>query len=385
MSLEDLRRNWDRFAETDPYWAIYSVPEMRGGKWDVAEFFRTGEREIGQILEHARTLGLPLRRRAALDFGCGAGRLTQALGDRFETATGVDVSPAMIRLAEGHNRHGARCRYVVNGAERLPMIADRSMDFVYASIVLQHMEPRLQRGYVAELVRVLAPGGLLVFQVPSEPAPRAVASAVPEGTPLPERAFRAALRVVDPPARAPAGAPVALRVRVRNESDVPWPGSAEAGRRQVAVGNHWRSDGGHATVHDDARAPLAAALGPGEEVEVTLGARAPGSPGRWRLEVDVVQEHVDWFVARGSPVVSLEIEVVRPPPAAAHEAPVVAAVAEPRWEHHCAHVTEVVACLRSIGAEIVQIHDDRSCGPEWISYRYWVTKDAPPGTPLLDL
>ena len=58
---------------------------------------------------------------------------------------------------------------------------------------------------------------------------------------------------------------------------------------------------------------------------------------------------------------------------------------EPRWEHHCAHVTEVVACLRSIGAEIVQIHDDRSCGPEWISYRYWVTKEAPPGTPLLDL
>ena len=44
-----------------------------------------------------------------------------------------------------------------------------SFAFVYSSIVLQHLEPRYQKRYLSEFIRVLAPGGLLVFQLPSEP------------------------------------------------------------------------------------------------------------------------------------------------------------------------------------------------------------------------
>ncbi|MGB2888943.1 MAG: class I SAM-dependent methyltransferase, partial [Candidatus Acidiferrales bacterium] len=43
-------------------------------------------------------------------------------------------------------------------------------DFIYSSFTLQHMAPRYAKGYLREFMRVLAPGGVLVFNLPSEPA-----------------------------------------------------------------------------------------------------------------------------------------------------------------------------------------------------------------------
>jgi SAM-dependent methyltransferase len=49
-------------------------------------------------------------------------------------------------------------------AERL-LLAEESFAFVYSNIVLQHMPRRLAVGYLREFVRVLEPGGVLVFGV----------------------------------------------------------------------------------------------------------------------------------------------------------------------------------------------------------------------------
>ncbi len=38
MQFKELQRNWDEFGKTDPLWAILSVPELKGNKWDVEEF-----------------------------------------------------------------------------------------------------------------------------------------------------------------------------------------------------------------------------------------------------------------------------------------------------------------------------------------------------------
>ena len=88
----------------------------------------------------------------------------------------------MIELARLHDRTG-RCRFVLNETDRLPGIASGTFDFVYSNIVLQHVEPRFTRRYLAEFVRVLRPGGLLVFQLPAElvpVAPRGYKALVPE-------------------------------------------------------------------------------------------------------------------------------------------------------------------------------------------------------------
>jgi SAM-dependent methyltransferase len=148
-------------------WAILVHPEKTGRRWDPDEFFTTGVHEIASVMGRLDRWGLPVSRRRALDFGCGVGRLTQPLADHFEEVRGVDISPVMLEQARHFNRHGDRCQYVWNNQSDLRMFADRSMDLIYSKITLQHIRPRRVRAYLKEFLRVLAPGGLLLFQLPS--------------------------------------------------------------------------------------------------------------------------------------------------------------------------------------------------------------------------
>ena len=126
--------------------------------------FATGEIEVATVMGCLGEVGcVPDGVGAALDFGCGVGRLTQAMARRFAASVGVDISEEMVRKAETLNRY-AHCSYVTSVAERLPF-ADESFVFVYSNIVLQHMPRRLAVGYLREFVRVLEPGGVLVFGV----------------------------------------------------------------------------------------------------------------------------------------------------------------------------------------------------------------------------
>src|SRR5437867_2168868 len=95
MSIRRVRTQWEDLARTDPLWAILSDPAKRGNRWDEQQFFHTGEEEIREVLRHIGSLGLRLRHARALDFGCGVGRLTQALAGRFTETHGVDISPSM--------------------------------------------------------------------------------------------------------------------------------------------------------------------------------------------------------------------------------------------------------------------------------------------------
>jgi SAM-dependent methyltransferase len=166
-NLSGLKETWEHLAQTDPLWAICTASNKRGGKWDVAEFFATGEAEISKMLTHLTLIGLkPQWDGRALDFGCGIGRLTQALCERFAGCVGIDISPTMIQLAQRYNRHGERCVYVLNDAEDLRKFGDGEFAFIYTSIVLQHMAPKYMRSYLREFARVLAPAGILVCQIP---------------------------------------------------------------------------------------------------------------------------------------------------------------------------------------------------------------------------
>jgi SAM-dependent methyltransferase len=168
MRLDELQRHWDELGRQDPLWAIATHGQKDGGRWEVEEFFATGREQVAKALAHVASLGFPLPRRRALDFGCGVGRLTQALAEHFDEVYGVDIAPSMIERAREHNRHGDRCKYLLNPRRDLRAFADGVFDFVYTSLVLQHMEPCYAKAYLKEFLRTLAPGGLIVYQLPSE-------------------------------------------------------------------------------------------------------------------------------------------------------------------------------------------------------------------------
>jgi ubiquinone/menaquinone biosynthesis C-methylase UbiE len=162
--LDKLKNAWEGLAGRDALSAILTDDTKIGGKWDVAEFMATGDAEIETVLSHLAAIGQPPDfTGAALDFGCGVGRLTQAMARRFASCVGLDISEQMVRQAESFNQY-QQCRYVANSNAHLPF-ADASFAFLYSNIVLQHVPRSLAKNYLREFVRVLAPAGVLVFGV----------------------------------------------------------------------------------------------------------------------------------------------------------------------------------------------------------------------------
>jgi 2-polyprenyl-3-methyl-5-hydroxy-6-metoxy-1,4-benzoquinol methylase len=167
MSFEQLRQSWQQFGERDALWAVLTTDGKRGNRWDTSEFFATGIEAVSAILAWAEQSGAAITFGKALDFGCGVGRLTQALAARFESVVGVDVAESMIARARQLNQYPASCEYRVNDVDDLRQFPDASFDFIMTIIVLQHIEPANVMKYLAEFMRVLKPGGVLVFQQPS--------------------------------------------------------------------------------------------------------------------------------------------------------------------------------------------------------------------------
>jgi SAM-dependent methyltransferase len=166
--LERHKRDWEELADLDPLWAVLTEPEARFGNWDLTEFFQTGDKEIDQIMGVAEALGKPLEKRRALDFGCGVGRLTRALAHFFDRVDGVDISQGMISKAADLNKSFSTCHFHLNSRFDLRLFDDAEFDLVCSKIVLQHLpDKKLIESYLQEFVRVLRPGGLLVFQLPS--------------------------------------------------------------------------------------------------------------------------------------------------------------------------------------------------------------------------
>lgn len=167
MQLRSQQTDWDHLAELDPYWAILSDSSKRFGEWDRGEFFESGKAPIHALMEKAADLGHPVGRGTALDFGCGVGRLTRALAEHFDQCVGVDISEQMISEARRLNSDVSNCTFTVNVEDSLPY-GDGEFDLVYTKLVLQHLPHRAAiLSYMAELSRALAPGGLLVAQLPS--------------------------------------------------------------------------------------------------------------------------------------------------------------------------------------------------------------------------
>lgn len=162
-----VRDEWEALAQIDPMWAILTTPSKAGLGWQREEFFESGRVEVGNLVNTLDAFAADRALDRALDFGCGLGRVTQALAAHYARADGVDVSASMIKLAETFNREPDRCTYHVNERDDLSLFADAAFDLVYTNMVLQHMKPRLARSYLREFARCTKPRGLIVFQVPS--------------------------------------------------------------------------------------------------------------------------------------------------------------------------------------------------------------------------
>lgn len=396
MSFEEIRQTWERLGEADPLWAVLSTPGTRDGAWDVPWFLETGRIDLGAVTAAMSSVGVGYGRQA-LDFGCGVGRLTQVLAEHVDVAVGVDLAESMIRLARENNTVGDRVRFVRSVDERLPF-DDDSFDSAVSLMVLQHLPPRIALRAILELLRVVRPGGILAVQIPSHPL-------VPAA--LPASACRAEITALDAPGSLPCAATRVLRVAVTNRGAGPWPSG-----QQIRLANHWRR-GADVVVGDDGRTELPHGVQPGETVELELRVTAPETPGRYALELDMVQEFVAWWAELGSPTTTVDIAVgsSTPPVEASTEAsaPVTASapaesaaevvhgavadhagpgesagsaetdgpgesgppgIRDSAIEMHPIHVTQIRSMIELLGGTVLTSNEDDLAGPGWVSYTH---------------
>ncbi|HSC92024.1 MAG TPA: hypothetical protein VLB86_10270 [Gaiellaceae bacterium] len=161
-----------------------------------------------------------------------------------------------------------------------------------------------------------------------------------------------------PPIRA--GAPAHVDVEVENAGTATWRPDS------IRASSHWLDPRGNPIVWDGIRNELPRGLAPGERAALRLAVRGPLPPGRYRLALDLVDEHRLWFAEAGSEALLLDVEVaprvarrlaVRGGDPAALEAQVEALVAENEAEA-VAHLAPGVAPAPDWSRRVLDAHQE---------------------------
>lgn len=122
----------------------------------------------------------------------------------------------------------------------------------------------------------------------------------------------AELEIEDGPTDCAAGEVLRFRVRAENTGLARWLRGDDTGTQEGSVhlvAHVFAAEGEEPVSWYHAGAYLPGDVAPGESVAVEMALRAPAEPGRYRLEFDMVSEHLAWFEDLGSAVVSRPLTV----------------------------------------------------------------------------
>jgi SAM-dependent methyltransferase len=354
MALDELKSTWDSLGSVDPLWAVLTDPARRNGGWDLEEFMETGRLTVGAAVDTLTRHDVSLGERV-LDFGCGVGRLSNALAEHAKSVVGIDLAASMVDRARELNRHPDQVEFVLYDGLTLPF-EDGSFDGALSLLVLQHGRPEVQLRCLMELQRVVRPGGVLMLQIPSRPLPP---------KPLAADAYQAQIDLQDAPESLAAGERATLTVNLVNVSEHTWPASAI-----IQLGNHWL-DGENMLVLNDGRTMLTADVEPGDFVELPLTVTAPEAAGTYELEIDLVHENVTWWKNAGTETARATVTVG----GARQETVAESAPAEDTHpgdaiEMHGLHIEFLRDLFEYSNTDVLAAIQDGSAGEEWENYTY---------------
>jgi SAM-dependent methyltransferase len=165
------QNSWEEKARENPLYAVMTMPEMQDAGADrfseehLQLFFEKGRKLADRLV--MPSLGLAPEAGMVVEYGCGAGRILNALVERGIICAGVDISQTMLN----------HCQRLVPGVSSLVCLdADGNVllpngcaRLVYSYAVLQHIDKlSAYTKAVGEICRLLSPRGRLVLQVNCE-------------------------------------------------------------------------------------------------------------------------------------------------------------------------------------------------------------------------
>ena len=298
----------------------------------------------------------------------------------------------MLDLARRLNEERPNLVFHLNQQPDLGLFPTDHFDFVYSRIVLQHMAPEYAMRYIEEFVRVVRPGGLVAFQIPSRPGDDGAAVS---DLLRPSGVFRAEVVVPAPLPELVAGGTHRIDVHVANASSTTWAGVDGSGPDpDLSVGNHWLDLGDNVVQMDDGRAALPVRLAPGDARRGAVGRpRTRCSPAR-------TCSRSTWWRSTSPGSATREASRARSPSRSSLRSPrphgsasvpsgergvtgerprrrchaVESKPMKPRFEMHGTAPSEILAAVASAGGSVSAVQVDGSRRGDWPSYFYFVTK-----------
>jgi SAM-dependent methyltransferase len=138
------------------------VDALRGsGLLQSPEEWQARNRELAASLNHLLAANISTRTRRGLDVGCMDGSLT----DKYGLGLGLEwygIDPDLKQT-----RRSSKGAVLAHGFAHQLDFPDAHFDCIVFANVYEHIPPKLRQESLREFYRVLAPGGILVGQLPN--------------------------------------------------------------------------------------------------------------------------------------------------------------------------------------------------------------------------
>jgi len=122
----------------------------------------------------------------------------------------------------------------------------------------------------------------------------------------PDSAYRAIITVKKMFCAAPCEK-ITFPVKAKNTGSFTWISSNK--NAMITLGSRWANKDGQNILSIDSEIPLPKDMEPGSTIELQLTVTAPAKPGRFILEIDMVENGRDWFKDKGSKATQLHIKI----------------------------------------------------------------------------
>ena len=162
-----MRQDWDERARKDAFHYIASWRK----DWTPESFFQSGKEDYERLVAPVfESMGMGTARQGHAGTGLRGGAHDADFRATFFTRVRVryfqgNAGPCQNPFPEAHN-----VDWILGNGTDLSGLPDEIVDFAFSYIVLQHMpEPSFAVRYIREMLRVLKPGGMFLFQFNSVP------------------------------------------------------------------------------------------------------------------------------------------------------------------------------------------------------------------------
>lgn len=166
-----IQKTWQHLGEKEPYFSVlwgeqYLPTNIENNK---AAFYKSGQIEVERLFKTLdRNIIDPTLFKSCLEYGCGVGRVTQHLANKFETVLACDISLTHLEIARSHlESEGVRNVSLTHISRVEDIFSLPKVDLIYSVLVLQHNPPPLIGLIIKQFVASLNPGGVAFFQVPT--------------------------------------------------------------------------------------------------------------------------------------------------------------------------------------------------------------------------